>query len=58
MLVSPAARKTIKLVLEVQSQHGLFPYHSSALFPAPTGKPFTADELASMFWRYRQAAES
>lgn len=58
MLVGPAARKTVKLVLEVQAQHGLIPYRSAPLFPTPTGKPFTPDDLASIFAMYRQAAES
>ena len=57
MLVGPAARKTIKLVLEVQAQHGLVPYRSAPLFPTPTGKSFTADQLASLFQLYREAAE-
>lgn len=58
MLVSPAARKTIRLVLEVRSQQGLVPYQSAPLFATPTGTPFTADQLASLFWMYRQAADS
>ena len=58
MLVSPAARKTVKLVLEVQSQHGRVPYRSGPLFPTPAGKPFTADQLASLFQLYREAAET
>jgi hypothetical protein len=57
MLVSPAARKTIKLVLEVQVQHGLVPYPAASLFRMPSGKPFTSDQLASIFAMYRQAAE-
>lgn len=58
MLVSPAARKTIKLVLEVQGQHGLIPYSWAPLFATPTGNPFTPDQLASIFAMYCQAAES
>ena len=54
---SPAARKTIKLVLEVQGQHGLAPYPGAPLFRMPSGKPFTSDQLASIFAMYRQAAE-
>ena len=58
MLVGPAARKTIKLVLEVQAQHGLVQYRSTPLFPTPTGKPFTADQLATLFQLYLEAAET
>ena len=57
MLVSPAARKTIKLVLEVQGQHGLATYPAAPLFRMPSGKPFTSDQIASIFAMYRQAAE-
>ena len=57
MLVSPAARKIIKLVLEVQGQHGLAPYPAAPLFRAPSGKAFISDQLASIFAMYRQAAE-
>ncbi len=57
MLVSPAARKTVKLALEVQGQHGLIPYRTAPLFPTPSGNAFTADQLASIFAMYRQAAE-
>ena len=57
MLVGPAARKTVKLALEVQTQHGLLPYPAAPLFRTPSGKAFTADQLASIFAMYRQAAE-
>lgn len=57
MLVSPAARKTIKLVLEVQGQQGLAPRPAASLFRTASCKPFTADQLASIFAMYRQAAE-
>jgi hypothetical protein len=57
MLVGPTAQKTVKLALEVQSQHGLVPYPAAPLFRTPSGKAFTAKQLASIFAMYRQAAK-
>lgn len=58
MLLRSAARKTVKLALEVQAEQGLTPDYSAPLFRTPGGKAFTAEQLASLFWMYRQAAES
>ena len=58
MLLRPVARKTVKLALEVQAQHGLLPHHAAPLFRTPGGKAFTTEQLASLFWMYREAAET
>jgi hypothetical protein len=58
MLVRPAAQKTIRLALDVQAQHGYTPEPAAPLFRTPGGKAFTADQLASLFQLYREAAES
>lgn len=57
ILLNPAAQKTVKLVLEVQGQHGLIPHPVAPLFRMHSGRAFTADQLASLLWMYRQAAE-
>lgn len=57
MLLRPAARKTVKLALEVQAGHGLPAHYSAPLFPTPSGNAFTAEQLGSLFWMYREAAE-
>ena len=58
MLVRPAARKTVKLAIEIQAQHGFPPDAVAPLFRTSSGKAFTADQLASLFQLYREAAES
>lgn len=57
MLLRPAARKTVKLALEVQAKQGLLVHRSAPLFATPGGRAFTADQLGSLFWMYREAAE-
>ena len=58
MLVRPAAQKTVRLALEVQAQAGLPPDAAAPLFRTPGGRAFTAEQLASLFHLYREAAES
>ena len=58
MLLRPAARKLVKLALEVQAQQGLLPHFAAPLFCTPGGKAFTAEQLASLFWMYREAADT
>jgi integrase len=58
MLLRPATRKLVKLALDVQAQQGLLPHHAAPLFCTPWGKAFTTEQLASLFWIYREAAET
>ena len=56
VLLRPAARKTVKLALEVQAQQGLSAHCWAPLFPTPSGNAFTVEQLGSLAWMYREAA--
>lgn len=51
------ARGLVAAILKAQVSQGLQPYPWCPLFRAPSGRPFSRDELASLFWLYREVAE-
>jgi integrase len=51
------ARGLVAAILKAQASQGLQPYPWCPLFRTPSGRPFSRDELASLFWLYREAAE-
>lgn len=55
--LSDGARQTVSELLKAQVRQGLQPYPWCYLFRAPSGRPITAYQLASLFWLYREAAE-
>lgn len=52
------ARQTVAAILKAQACQGLQPYPWSPLMRTPGGRPFTPNELARLFWLYREAAEN
>ena len=57
LLLNESTHILIKSALEVQFAHGLQPTAEAPLFRLTSGKAFTADQLARLFWFYREAAE-
>jgi integrase len=51
------ARQIVADILKAQAAQGLQPYPWCSLFRTPSGRPFSQDELARLFWVYREAAE-
>lgn len=56
--LSNDARQTVAAILKAQACQGLQPYPWSPLFRTPSGWPFSPDQLARLFWLYREATES
>ena len=56
--LSDKARQTVAAILKAQACQGLQPFPWSPLLRTPGGRPFTPDELARLFWLYREAAEN
>jgi integrase len=52
------ARQTVAAILKAQACQGLQPFPWSPLMRTPGGRPFTPNELARLFWLYREAAEN
>lgn len=57
LLLNQGARTLIEATLEVQFQQGFQPTAEAPLFRLTSGMAFTADQLARLFWFYREAAE-
>ena len=57
-LLDDGARKIVRDTLIVQSHHGLSPRGEAPLFPTPSGKAFTPEQLASFYWTYQEAGGS
>ncbi len=57
-LLDVRTRQIIGGLVELQAHHGLKPTAEAPLFRTPSGKAFTAEQLASIFWLYQEAAEA
>ena len=55
--VNETARRIVTDILKAQVCQGLQPYAWCPLFRTPSGGPFSRDQLARLFWLYREAAE-
>lgn len=55
--LNQAARRLVADILKAQAYQGLQPFAWCHLFRAPSGQPFDRDQLARVFWLYREAAE-
>ena len=51
------ARHPVADILKAQVCQGQQPYAWCPLFRTPSGGPFSRDQLARLFWIYREAAE-
>jgi integrase len=56
--LSDKARQTVAAILNAQACQGLQPFPWSPLLRTPGGRAFTPDELARLFWLYREAADN
>ena len=57
MPLSDQARQMVVSILKAQGDQGLQTFPWSHLFRMPSGRPFGREELAKLFWFYREAAE-
>ena len=57
-ILDDQARNIIDDLVVLQVQRGHRPSADAPLFRTPSGKAFTAEQLASIFWLYQEAAES
>ena len=55
--LNDSARQTVADIMKAQVGLGLQPYCWCHLFRMTSGRPFSRDELARLFWIYREAAE-
>lgn len=57
-ILDDQARKIIDGLVVLQVQQGHRPSADAPLFRTPSGKAFTAEQLAALFWIYQEAVES
>lgn len=55
--LSNDARQTVAAIIKAQACQGLQPYPWSPLIRTPGGWPFSPDQLARLFWLYREATD-
>lgn len=58
VLLTETARETVAKILTTQHNQGLPPFPWAPLLRTPAGVAFTGDQLARLFWIYREAAEA